>query len=297
MTWIAINGEVFSPEQAKIPALDRGFLFGDNCFESMVVFGGKILDLEDHLARLAVSAAQIQLSLPWSIEQIAAELSEFAASQPIPKAGLRYVVTRGSGLGLHVPKTTECLRVAYLFPAPVEPEITWEKGLALSCQKHPRFVQGPTAKTGNYLDSIIALKSAQAKKFDDVLWINARDEITESTTSNIFFIRMQPEPELITPTLGSGLLRGITRTKILRLAAGQGIKTTERVISLADLSQFSETLICSTIRGIVPVTRIDEQAFNTLSSGSLYHRIRQWNDTELAQKLGYPVHWNTGLPR
>ena len=61
---IVVNGECKSAEEATIPALDRGFLFADSIFETMLALNEEILDLDEHLSRLEISAAQALIVLP-----------------------------------------------------------------------------------------------------------------------------------------------------------------------------------------------------------------------------------------
>src|SRR6185312_11534292 len=96
---IAVNGSVFPAATAQIPATDRGALYGDAVFETMVAFGGQILRIDQHLARLRQSAERLGIALPWSDEALTFELRGLAETEAKPKLTLRLVVSRGSGLG------------------------------------------------------------------------------------------------------------------------------------------------------------------------------------------------------
>src|SRR5690606_30973975 len=97
---ISVNGEIQPAEKAKVSALDRGFLFGDNIFETLVGFHGRILDVSPHLARLRQSAEDLLIDIPWSDEALQFEMESLAAEVAEPKIFIRLVVTRGEGLGL-----------------------------------------------------------------------------------------------------------------------------------------------------------------------------------------------------
>ena len=91
---VSINGSIELPEEAKISALDRGFLFGDNIFEVFVAVCGRIFHLQDHLERLEASARLCHMSIPWKREQLAFEMQNLVDQVNDDKVYVRLVVTR-----------------------------------------------------------------------------------------------------------------------------------------------------------------------------------------------------------
>ena len=89
---ISVNGKITSPEQAAVPALDRGFLFGDNVFEVFVCFGEQVLDVKPHLNRLRASAEALRMTIPWSDAELEFELRALSEQVREPKKYLRLVV-------------------------------------------------------------------------------------------------------------------------------------------------------------------------------------------------------------
>jgi branched-chain amino acid aminotransferase len=214
---IAVNGSVTAPEEAKVSALDRGFLFGDNVFETFVGFQDKLLDASQHLARLRYSAGEIGLGIPWSDEELTFELTSLIEQVAVDKKSVRLVVTRGEGLGLRVKADFKPTRVVYAFPAPVESPTLYQEGICLKRQVCATR-RGAAPKTGNYLASIIAMQRAEREGFQDILWSNDDGEVTESSTSNIFFMAREGDNvHFVTPPTTSGILLGITRTTLIKL--------------------------------------------------------------------------------
>jgi branched-chain amino acid aminotransferase len=271
---VSINGVLSPAAEAKISVFDRGFLFGDDIFEVFVAFNQQIFALEPHLARLRRSAAQIHLSLPWSDAELAAELRAVVAKLPIEKIYLRLMITRGQGLGLEVREELSPNKIIMALPAAVFPEHHYREGIALKIAPRESTSRGAQAKTGNYLASIIAMQEARTDNFDDILWCNDEGEFTEASTANIFFIARQgSEVEIVTPHLASGLLEGITRNYVMEMLQNSGYAVREDIVTQDELARFDEAFICSTMRGVMPVRRIDGHLLHSRRPRSVFTRI------------------------
>jgi branched-chain amino acid aminotransferase len=280
---VSVNGKVSSPEAAQISVFDRGFLFGDDIFEVCVAYKGRILGLKEHLARLRRSAEYIHLPLPWSDKELAEELHDILAQVNAEKCYLRLMITRGQGLGLEIAETMKPNKIIMALPAKPFPERFYKEGVALQVVKRESTSRGPQAKTGNYLSGIVAMRSANADQFDDILWSNCDGEITEASTANIFFIgRIGDTLEVVTPHLQSGLLDGITRSFVIKILRENGIEVQEEAVLVDELARFDEAFICSTMRGLFPVRRIDGHQLHTRRSSSLFNRIEKkfWQAVE-----------------
>lgn len=293
---IAINGEMISPDLAKISAFDRGFLFGDSIFEVMVGFRKKILNQKSHLKRLRFSAHQYSIPIPWTDEQLLFEIETLNEQLNAPKSYIRLVVTRGEGLGLKTSSSLTPNRLIYALPAKKENEKSYAEGLALKTKHLPFTDRGAKAKTSNYLRSINALTQAEKSGYQDILWINADQEITEASTANIFLIgRDGDKVEIATPPEHSGILLGITRAKIIELLTRSKIPVTERIIYSDEIPRYDEAFICSTVRGLIPICKIDDHKLHTIRRNSIFKHIERLYLTWAESEIGYRVDWNTGI--
>ncbi|SME87807.1 branched chain amino acid aminotransferase apoenzyme [Pseudobacteriovorax antillogorgiicola] len=293
--FISVNGQISSPEDAQIPVLDRGFLFGDNIFEVFVAFGNTVLDLKPHLDRLRRSAEMHRIPIPWSDEELSFEIQSLIETTNHPKKYIRLVITRGEGIALYQPEEPSPNKVIFCLPARQESEEILSKGIKLK-RRQANFVErGATAKTGNYIRSITALEQAKQEGFDDVLWTNGDQELTEATTSNIFLIGREGDLiEIATPPANSGLLLGITRSRIIDLLTNAKIPVTERVISTDEIARFDEGFLCSTVRGLVPIQQIDKHRLHSTRTNAVFKHIQRLFSTWVATEVGYRVNWNTG---
>lgn len=278
--------------------MDRGLLFGDNVFEVLVGFGKHLLDVEPHLERLRGSAENLEIPVPWSNEDLRFEMESLAEQITAPKKYIRLVITRGDGLGLGSIETANPNKYLYAFPANREPEHHLREGIALKLKRSPVIERGPNPKTGNYLRSILAVRAANREGFQDVLWSNAEGEITEASTANIFLLARDGDLlEVATPHLQSGILSGITRRTLIRILNQAKIPVTERVIYHDELPRFDEAFLCSTVRGLIPINRIDQHRLHTTRPNSTFQHLQRLYNAWVHSQLGYAVNWNTGERR
>jgi branched-subunit amino acid aminotransferase/4-amino-4-deoxychorismate lyase len=294
---ISVNGLITPPDQARIPALDRGFLFGDAVFEVFVGFGKKLLDVPRHLARLRQSAEAVALELPWSDAELEFELSALAEQLDESKLYIRLVVTRGNGIGLRVPADAKPNKIVYAMRAHAESASTYRDGLALKRVQKGTTERGAAPKTSNYLASVLAVQKAEREGFQDVLWTNADNEITEASTANVFFIAREGDSvEFVTPPPMSGLLVGITRTTLIELMRRASLPVREHIVYADELARFDEAFMCSTVRGLVPINRIDQHRLHTTRPNAIYKHIERLYMAWVTSEVGHKVDWATGRP-
>ncbi len=292
---VSVNGKVSAPEAAVVPALDRGFLFSDSVFEAIVGFHDRLLDGPRHLARLRRSAEALSLEIPWSDAELTFEMQALAEQVGGAKKSVRLVVTRGNGLGLRVQKTLAPNKVVYCFETPAEPRSTYDAGFALKRVVNPAAVRGAAPKTNNYQQSILAVQRAGAEGFDDILWTNAEGEVTESSIANVFLIAREGDlVEIATPPAASGILLGITRETVINLLTAAGIPVREQLVYADELPRFDEAFLCSSVRGLVPISRIDKHKLFTLRPTAVFRHIERLFLTWVETELGFRVDWASG---
>ncbi|MEN9835842.1 MAG: hypothetical protein RL011_2035 [Pseudomonadota bacterium] len=292
---VAINGTISTPEAAVVPALDRGLLYGDGVFEVLVAFGEKILDLEQHIARLRSSASALEFEIPWSDAELVFELAELVRQVPAAKKYIRLAVTRGSGLSLKLPAGGRPNKFVYCLPANLEAPKVYQEGLSLKRMIKAGATRGAAPKTGNYLTSVLGVAKAQKEGFDEILWTNAEGEVTEAATANIFFLSRQGDQvHFVTPPAQSGILLGITRATLIELMRNAGIPVHEQMVFADELPRFDEAFLCSTVRGLVPVAAIDKHKLHSAREGSVYRHIERLYLTWVATQVGHRVDWATG---
>ena len=281
-TAVNLDGRLVPPGEARISVFDRGFLQGESVYEVLRTYGGRAYEEERHLARLASSAARVGLDLPWDAARLATEVGRtLAASRgedpPAPGAApwnagersVRIVMTRGGGEA--VPAVAPAA-VIIAEPIHAPPLAAYLEGVRLEVVEVDRSGVDASAKTGNRLSHALALRAARAAGAHEALFADARGQVTEGASSNLFCVR---GGQLCTPPLAAGILEGVTRGAVLALARAEGLPVEEAPLSVADLRGADELFITSTAREILPVARLGDRPVGAGRPGPLTGRLHR----------------------
>ena len=276
--WIWIDGQPVPAAEAKVPVLDRGFLYGDSVYEVLRTVHHKPLFYDLHVARMLRSASGLGFALPPQAQLDGAVHDTIAAAaRAVPEARdfyLRIIVTRGAGaLDLDPAAADEPRLVVLAKPLRLPDAKLYREGVALATVSQRRNAPGhvlPEIKSGNYLTSVQALAAARKRGAYEALMLDLHGQISEGASSNFFMVR---DGVLCTPPRAVGLLAGITRGTVMKLASGAGIKVCETQLTLRDVQSSDEAFITSSIRGLLPVTRLDEQVIGSGRPGPLTKRL------------------------
>jgi branched-chain amino acid aminotransferase len=227
-----LDGTVSDASQAQIPATDDGFLRGDGVFEVMRLYGGRPFAFDDHLTRLARSAANLRL--PIDVEAVRADVEALLERNDVKDAALRVVVTRG-GRRLAI--------VEELKPLP--------ETLALATIEYAPTRVLDQVKSLSYAANMLARRLAQERGADDALLVTPHGRVLEGPTTS--FVCSLDGETLITPPLSEHILDSITRRHLFGV-----VEVTEQVIARDDLVHVREAFMASTLREVHPVRTIDE---------------------------------------
>ena len=250
MVAVSIDGVVVAPERAVISVFDRGLLYGDGCFEVMRTWGGVARDLDAHLDRLFETAAALELATTGRTPLTEAVYRTIAAGGP-GEHRQRIVLTRGAGaLTARLGELPAGAAIVIADALPAQPQ---ELALAVVDWPLPRR-PGPGHKTLAYLDHIIAGELARAQGADDALRLDEDGHAVECATSNLFAVI---SGTVVTPPADRGVLPGIVRARVLALCAAARIPTQLRALTLREVRSADELFVTSSLRGVVPVTRLD----------------------------------------
>ncbi len=274
-TLVNIDGRIETEDRARIPVLDRGFLYGDSVYEVVRTYSGRLFALAEHLDRLERSAAGLGLELPergWLEEQTRATVGEAGNDESY----CRIIVTRGSGPITLDPTTAgEPMTAIVVKRYEPFPDWTYQRGISIAIPQMRRSVQwslGPAIKSGNYLNSVLALGEARKAGFYDALMLDTAERVTEATSSNVFVARSGGQ--LFTPPLEVGILSGVTRAFLIELARKSGMVCEELHVPLDDLLTADEVMITSTLREVQPVVRVGDHRIGDGRPGRTARRLR-----------------------
>jgi D-alanine transaminase len=254
MTTAYLNGSFLPLEDACVPVMDRGFLFGDGVYEVIPVYGGRLFRLAQHLQRLQNSLDGVRIGNPLTANAWRELLEELVSRNPGSNQAVYLQVTRGAA-----PKRD------HAFPADVRPtvfamsnplpearDIAGEHGIHAITLPDIRW-QHCNIKAITLLPNIMLRQQAIEADTAEAILIKG-GYATEGAASNIFIVH---NGVLVTPPKGPALLPGITRDLIIELAADNAVPYRETGISEAVLHAADEIWLTSSTREISPVVRLD----------------------------------------
>jgi 4-amino-4-deoxychorismate lyase len=247
---LAVSGRgVVDPDEPVLHADDEALLRGRAAFETMRVYGGRPFRLDEHLERLAASAARIGLE-PLEAAELRA-LSEAALARAGEReAVLRLLWTPGREGG-------RPLALALVSSLPPQFDAWRERGIRLISllgvkAEAPWLLGG--VKSTSYAVNMAAEAEAQRRGADDALFVDGDGIVLEGPVTNAWWRRGST---LFTPALGLGILAGVTRAALLEVAPGLGYTVEEGTFSLTDLAAAEEAFTSSSVREVLPVVELD----------------------------------------
>jgi branched-chain amino acid aminotransferase len=262
MICVSIDGALVAPDAARISVFDRGFLYGDGCFEVLRTWDGVARDLDAHLDRLYDTARFLSLrtierkALVEAIYRtIATALEPRRADQP-PHTGdlrIRILLTRGPGaLSERLGELGPGRSIVIVEPLPPQPgEIT------LATVDFPVTAlgkKGAGRKTLSYVEHLVARELARAAGADEAVRLDGAGRVVEGATCNLFAV---VRGTVATPPIERGALPGIVRARVLQICASEGIAASVRDLAPRDLRSADELFVTSSLRGVVRVTVLD----------------------------------------
>lgn len=259
---IWFNGEFVTTADATVCVFDHGLLYGDGVFEGIRSYCGRIFEKDAHVKRFFDSAKGIRLELPYTPDEISAALEETLERNdlalPEKDAYIRMVATRGVGVLGISPLRTWHPRV-FIIAASIAmyPEELYETGMPIitsSVTRNSDNALPPRIKSLNYLNNILAKLEAHDAGVMEAVMLNAQGHVAEATGDNIFVVR---EGQLQTPPSSAGILAGITRATLIRLARESGIEVVEKSLVRMDLYSADEMFLCGTGAEVIGVISLD----------------------------------------
>lgn len=261
-TTVFINGQYVPSTDAKISVFDRGFLFGDSVYEVCYSQDGCLLFFEEHLNRLNHSAKLLKMKVFCSLEQITKQVLETLKKSELTSAYIRIILTRGeSKITLDPNEAFKNNLVTIARPKPFYPKEFYENGVYLALVntlRNDRLSMDPNAKSGNYLNNVMAIEEAKAVGAYDAIMLNKDGNVTEGTTFNVWAVK---DNVVMTPPVDSGLLAGITRKTLLKLIPELNLSHLIKELTPVELLEADEVFITSSTRRIIPVSKIDKTEY------------------------------------
>jgi D-alanine transaminase len=284
---VFLNGSFLRMDEARVPVLDRGFIFGDGVYEVVPVYARRPFRLQEHLRRLQYSLDQIRLANPYSDQEWSRLILELIARCPHADQGLYLQVTRGVAKRDHAfPKgakpTVFMMTNALSTPSP-EAVANGVAAITAADNRWLRCDIKSIALLGNVLMRQLAVEAGANET------IMIRDGwLTEGSASNVFLVR---NGVILAPPKSNLILPGTTYDVVLELAAKAGMPVEVRPVSEAELRSADELWLTSATREVLAVNSLDGKPVGGGAPGPVFRRMYAlFRDFKKELAGGAPTH-------
>lgn len=279
--WVWMNGECIRWGDAQVHVSAHALHYGTGVFEGIrcykTVDGPALFRLDDHIARLFASAETHGIELPYSAAELEQAVCETILLNEFESCYVRPICYYGSGvLGLH-PRhcPIEFAILAWPWAALLGDQslVTGVKVTVSHWVKFSSRTLPTTAKAcGQYLNSILAVRDAHNRGFDEALLQDERGDIAEGSGENLFIVSAG---RLITNDSESSILLGITRKTVIEIAGDLGYEVKIAAISVDDLLASDEAFLTGTAAELAPICEVDGRLIQDGRRGPVTERLQQ----------------------
>jgi len=276
---IWMNGELVPWGEAKVHVLTHALHYGSGVFEGIrcykTVKGSAVFRLREHLRRLERSAKLYHMPVPYSLEELVLATHRVIRANGLEACYIRPLVFRGYGeIGIFPMKAPVDAIIAvwpwgaYLGEEGVTRGIR-AKVSSIQALDHTSLARAAKA-SGHYLNSILAKVEVTSCGYDEAIMLNEHGHVAEGSGENIFAVR---DGVLMTPLTSDGILEGITRDSVMRIAGSMGVEVRERTLTRSDIVLADELFFTGTAAEIVPIREVDDHFIG--EPGPLTRRIQE----------------------
>src|SRR5258707_350288 len=250
---VFLNGKFLPVEDAKVPVLDRGFIFGDGVYEVVAVYSRVPFRLDEHLVRLERSLSETGIRSPHSRAQWRDIIFRGIDAQPFEDQGVYFQVTRGVAKRDHAfPKNVE--PTVFMMSNPLvnpPPEQVQKGGIAISAQDN-RWLRCDIKSISLIGNCLLRQLSAEAGGAETILFRDGK--LTEASASNIFIVK---RGVIQAPPKANLILPGITYDVVVELAAANSLPIELRDVSEAEVRAADEMWVSSSSKEVFPIVELD----------------------------------------
>ena len=271
--YIFFNGKIIPDTERCISSGDRGFLYGDGIFETLRSYNGEPFKLTEHLERMRCSAEKLKIIPEYSNAEISKSITKLLEKNSVQDAYIRITLSRGEGgSGLQLSDGLRSTILLQVKPFKPYDEKLYNEGMCLAVSGHRRSTTSPIGrhKTTNLLTSILLKEEAGSKSAHDSIVLNTDGYVAECIVSNIFMVA---DGSVITPSLDTNILPGITRSTVLDICQNSGIPAREECFKIETLIKAKEVFITNSLMEIMPVSKIEDNKIGKAVPGKITQQL------------------------
>jgi D-alanine transaminase len=268
---VFLNGKFLPIEEAKIPVLDRGFIFGDGVYEVVPVYSRVAFRLDEHLARLERSLGEARIRNPHSRAQWRDILYRVADAQPFEDQAVYFQVTRGVAKRDHVfPKDAEPTVFMMSNPLVTPPKELVQKGGSAITAHDNRWLRCDIKSISLIGNCLLRQLSGEQGAAETILFRDG--QLTEASASNVFIVR---RGVIASPPKSNLILPGITYDVLIELARANGLPLELRELSEAEVRAADEIWVSSSSKEVLAIVSLDGVKVGDGRPGPLFARMYQ----------------------
>ena len=298
--YIWLNGNFQPFNDTNIHLLSHTLHYGLGAFEGVRAYktpdGGAIFRLRDHTERLFDAANKINITIPYSIEELEIAQKEAMLKNNLKEGYIRPIVFLGAeSMGLRA-KDLVSVNVAvacWEWPSYMSPEAK-KKGISIiksPYQQYENPLYSNNKIIGTYINSIMALHDALAKKADEAILLDKNGFISEGSGENLFLIK---DSKLMTPKTDF-CLNGLTRQSVIQIATDLEIDVEETDLTFDHLLKADEAFFSGTAVEMTPITKANETTIGTGAIGPITEILQsKYLDIVCGNDAQY-AHWLTAI--
>ena len=295
--YVWFDGKYIPTEKAQVPITTHAIHYGTSIFEGIRGYwNGKNLNvfrLDEHVKRFRRSGQFYNISLNFSDEEIFNAVINICKKNRIKKSCYirTFYFVGDYGINLHVTEKAPTNVAIFTFPFG---DLFNKNGITagvVSWRKFSDMSTPPQAKMGgNYLNSIIATQEAKRNGFDEAILLDHNGNVSEAPGENIFIVR---NGQLVTPSLSSSALEGITRDAIIKIGKDLDVDVVERDITRSELIISEEIFLTGTAAEITPIIKMDSKKIGNGKPGDITKKMMQEYTEIVMNKNEDYSHWLT----
>ena len=268
---VFLNGSFLPIEEAKVPFMDRGFMFGDGVYEGIGMLDGRLIDNEAHLERLERSLAEIRIPNPYSRAEWTRLQEELARRNGMTEGFIYFQVTRGvAERDFFFPEDPKPTVAMFTQAKAIADAPAARTGIAVVTVPDLRW-QRRDIKSINLLAQVLAKQAAKEAGAQEA-WLVEDGFVTEGGSSSAFIVTKQGS--IVVRPLSNAILPGITRKSLLRLSQEDGIVLEERRFTVEEAYDAAEAFLTSASNFVLPIVSIDGRPVGDGKPGPVTTRLR-----------------------
>ncbi len=269
---VFLNGEFMPLEAARVPVLDRGFIFGDGVYEMIPVYSRVPFRLPEHLSRLRASLAAVSMTDPCSEARWSELIGRIVQLNPWDDQSVYLQLTRGVAPRDHSFKKLDPTVFIMASQLSTPPRALVENGVAAITHADFRWLRCDIKTTSLLANCMLRTLATEAGCAETIL---IRDGLlTEASASNVFIVR---DGVVLCPPKSQLMLPGITYDVVLELLRVNRLPHEVRPVHEEELRAADEVWITSSSREVLAVTTLDARAVGNGAQagvpGAVFRRV------------------------